>query len=179
MFEKSFLGLKNSSRNFKGVFFMKKLFTVGTALSITLMLGACQDSEEGQNESQEEVQNPEEGQDADTVIAYDYFDMKVDYQDLENAYAVEYEKEGEGQDVDITDNINNKEYDTTDDSVAFGDIQPAFSELEFDEDTPDEEVAQQLVDAFGLREDYERIELEVDFTEGGEKNFTIENPSNS
>ncbi|MGF2617337.1 hypothetical protein FZC84_05740 [Rossellomorea vietnamensis] len=159
---------------------MKRLFTIGSALSITLMLGACQDSEEGQNEeNQETEQNQEEGQDADTVIAYDYFNLKVDYQDLENAYAVEYEKQGEGQDVDITDNINDKEYDTTDSSVAFGDIQPAFGELDFDENTPDEEVAQQLIDAFGLRDDYESIELEVDFTEGGEKEFTHENQSSS
>lgn len=158
---------------------MKKLFTVGTALSITLMLGACQDSEEGQNTSEEEEQTQEEGQDTEPVIAYDYFDMKVDYQDLETAYAVEYEKDGNGLDIDITDNIDHTEYDTTDDSEAFEDLLPAFNQLEFDENTPDEEVAQQLVDAFGLRDDYESIELEVDFTEGGEKEFSYENPSNS
>lgn len=158
---------------------MKKLFTVGTALSITLMLGACQDSEEGQNTSEEEEQTQEEGQDTEPVIAYDYFDMVVDYQDLETAYAVEYEKDGNGLDIDITDNIDHTEYDTTDDSEAFEDLLPAFNQLEFDENTPDEEVAQQLVDAFGLRDDYESIELEVDFTEGGEKEFSYENPSNS
>jgi hypothetical protein len=36
-------------------------------------------------------------------------------------------------------------------------------------------VAQQIVDAFGLREDYVKIDLEVDFSDGGEKEFTIEN----
>ncbi|RIW29731.1 hypothetical protein D3H55_18305 [Bacillus salacetis] len=152
---------------------MNRLFTAGTALSLTLMLGACQDSsEEGQNPDQEGNLTEEE---ADNVIAYDYFDLEVDYPDLEEAYAVEYEKQGDGQDVDITDKLTDKEYDAEDDSLAFGEIKPAFDKLDFNEDTPDEEVAQQLVDAFGLREDYKKIELEVDFTDGGEKQFTIEN----
>ncbi|MGM0843995.1 MAG: YusW family protein [Bacillota bacterium] len=140
---------------------MKRLFTIGTALSLTLALGACQDSEEGQ--------------DAEPVIAYDYFNMEVDYVDLEDAYAVEYEKEGDGLDAEIEDNITDKEYNSTDGSEAFDDIQPAFEQLDFDENTPDEEVAEQLVNAFNLREDYERIEFEVDFSEGGEKEFTIDN----
>jgi hypothetical protein len=167
------------------VFFVRRLFTVGTALSLTLVLGACQDSEEGQNQDQTQEQtepqnnaaeNQNQDQDqAENVIAYDFFDLKVDYPDLDNAYAVEYEKEGDGQDVDITDKLTDKEYDSKDDSIAFGEIKPAFDQLDFDENTPDEEVAQQIVDAFGLREDYVKIDLEVDFSDGGEKEFTIEN----
>ena len=159
---------------------MKKLFTVGTALSITLALGACQSSEEGQDQSQEQTKTEDQSQnqgeiDADEVIAYDFFDLKVDYPDLENAYTVEYEKAGDGLDIDITDKLTDREYNSDDDSKAFEEILPAFEELDFDENTPDEEVAQQLVDAFGLKENYESIELEVDFSEGGEKEFTIDN----
>ncbi|WP_456273798.1 YusW family protein [Bacillus sp. AK031] len=153
---------------------MKKLFTVSTALSITLALGACQSSEEGQDQTEDQSQNQDEI-DADQVIAYDFFDLEVDYPDLENAYAVEYEKEGDGLDIDITDKLTDREYDSDDDSEAFEEILPAFEQLDFDADTPDEEVAQQLVDAFGFKENYESIELEVDFSDGGEKEFTIDN----
>jgi hypothetical protein len=163
------------------VFFVKRLFTIGTALSLTLVLGACQGSEEAQNQEENQAENNavenqnEDQTQADNEIAYDYFDLEVDYPDLDEAYAVEYEKQGDGQDVDITDKLTDKEYDAEDDSLAFGEIQPAFDKLDFNEDTSDEEVAQQLVDAFGLREDYKKIELEVDFSDGGEKQFTIEN----
>lgn len=140
---------------------MKKLFTFGAALSITLTLGACQDSEEGQDE--------------EAAIDYDYFDLEVDYPDLDDAYVLEYEKANDGLDIDITDKLTDREYDTTDDSEAFEAILPAFEKLDFDENTPDEEVAQQIVDAFGFKENYEKIELEVDFSVGGEKEFTIDN----
>jgi hypothetical protein len=141
---------------------MKKIFTFGAALSLTLTLGACQDSEEGQGQDEAE-------------IAYDYFDLEVDYENLDDAYVLEYEKANNGLDIDITDNLTDREYDTTDDSEAFEEVLPAFEQLDFDENTPDEEVAQQIVDAFGFKENYEKIELEVDFSDGGEKEFTINN----
>jgi hypothetical protein len=164
---------------------MKKTLTAITALSMSLGLGACQGDEEAADTAQETTTENQDSQesagnsgtftdDRSEAIKFDYFEVNVDYPDMEEAaYQVEYEKENNGLEASIDDNINGQEQDG---AQAFETLYPIFTEqLTFDETTNQEEVVSQLVEGLNLREDFQSMEVDIDLSNGETIEFETEN----
>ncbi|EDL63654.1 YusW family protein [Bacillus sp. SG-1] len=153
---------------------MKKTLSIIGALSLSMFLGACAEDEEAldnQAETEDEEEFTDERADG---IKFDYFEIDVEYPDmLEAAYEVEYEKEDDGLEASLDDNINGEELDG---AQAFETLYPIFTEqLTFDETTDQEEIVSQLVKGFNLREDFEFMEVDIDMSNGESIEFEAEN----
>ncbi|WP_409251588.1 YusW family protein [Bacillus sp. SCS-153A] len=160
---------------------MKKTFTVLSAISMSVFLGACTGDEEaaGNQETvtdmqEETTDNEEFTDDRAEGIKFNYFEINVEYPDMiETAYQVEYEKEDDGLEASLDDNINGEEHDG---AQAFEILYPIFTEqLTFDETTDQEEIVSQLVEGFNLREDFEFMEVDIDMSNGETIEFEAEN----
>lgn len=159
---------------------MKKTLSILGALSMSMFLGACAEDEEALNneaetEEEELVEDEEEFTDERAEgIKFDYFEIDVEYPDmLEAAYEVEYEKEDDGLEASLDDNINGEELEG---AQAFETLYPIFTEqLTFDETTDQEEIVSQLVEGFNLREDFEFMEVDIDLSNGETIEFEAEN----
>mgnify|MGYP005830498149 CR=1 FL=1 len=160
---------------------MKKTLSVLSALSMSVFLGACTgddeaaDNQETVTDMQEETVDEEEFTDERAEgIKFNYFEINVEYPDmLEAAYEVEYEKEDDGLEASLDDNINDEELEG---AQAFETLYPIFTEqLNFDETTDQEEIVSQLVEGFNLREDFEFMEVDIDLSNGETIEFEAEN----
>ncbi|WP_421380377.1 YusW family protein [Bacillus salacetis] len=165
---------------------MKKTLSVLTVLSMSVLLGACAEDENAADNTSgnqevvvedEETNTLEEGEEVFTDdrsegIKFDYFEMNVEYPDMiETAYQVEYEKENDGLEASIDDNLNGQEKDG---AQAFETLYPIFSELDFDENTSQEDLVSQIVSQFNLREDFEWMEVDIDLSNGETIEFEAE-----
>jgi hypothetical protein len=160
---------------------MKKTLSVLTALSMSVFLGACTGDEEAADNQDTETVNQESSEDNEEftderseAIKFDYFEINVEYPDMtEAAYQTEYEKENDGLEASIDDNINGQEKDG---AQAFETLYPIFTEkLTFDETTDQEEIISQLVQGFNLREDFKSMEVDIDLSNGETIEFETEN----
>jgi hypothetical protein len=169
---------------------MRKALSVLAVLSMSAFLGACAEDNTAENpaDDQEVVTEDEETNTLDgdekvftdersEAIKFDYFEMNVEYPDMtETAYQVEYEKENDGLEASIDDNINGQEKDG---GQAFETLYPIFSEMEFDENTSKEDLVSQIVSQFNLREDFEWMEVDIDLSNGKSIEFEADTKADS
>ncbi|WP_186725506.1 YusW family protein [Planomicrobium sp. CPCC 101110] len=151
-------------------------------LSSTIMLAACGSNEE----VTEPVQNEESTDPSDTnadaatsggvdsqevgggTFGFTEFEMTVDYPDQDEAYAVSYEEIREKVEATYTNKIDNVELSGNE---AWDEIEPAFTNMELQPDMSDEDVISQVAEAFGLKEGYSNIEIEVQYQGGEDKEY--------
>lgn len=167
---------------------MKKLLAL-SLLTGTLLLGAC-----GNNDvnDQDNVSNPpenapvENGNDNDTVnnpgsndgtknnnkadtaaVPFISFDLDVDYDNFKS-FEVEYDNETEGMEAKIEDELNNR---TLRGDEAFAELRSRFEAYKFDQNTAPEEVINEVIKSFDLKDNYQKIDLEIKFADGTEKEY--------
>ena len=54
---------------------------------------------------------------------------------------------------------------------AYTKVEPLLKQLTFDSTTPNDEVIEQVIKVFNIKDDYQSIEVEVEFADGTEKEF--------
>jgi len=115
---------------------------------------------------QTNTQNNTEGT---TGAAFNFtdFDLDVDYGNNQE-YDVDYDNEPNGMEAEIKDDKGNTRLKG---DKAFAVLSPIFESLTFDQNTPNEEVISEVLNAFSLDENYRSFELEVQFTDGTKKEY--------
>ncbi|MGD7044192.1 YusW family protein [Jeotgalibacillus proteolyticus] len=149
---------------------MKKLLPITLAGSV-ILISACAQEDETVEEpadapSVEENEAAEsESQDEVPTISYLEFDLEVDYEGTENDLEVSYNAD-ENVEAVYEDQRNALTLAGDD---AYQEIEPVLSELDFTDQTSDEEIVQAVIEGFEVEEGYQSIEIEITFEDGTEK----------
>ncbi|ANU20286.1 hypothetical protein BBI15_08680 [Planococcus plakortidis] len=162
----------------------KKLVFPALIMSATLFLAACGDDEEvtqpvTDDAPEETAPEGESAEDAspsgDTAVTsdgqtYGFTDLsvEVDMPDQDDALDFSYEEERGQVEAEYENKIDG--VDLTGDE-AFNEMEQGLSQLNISPDTPDDEVISQVVEAFGIDPGFKKIEIEVDYAGGSDKNY--------
>lgn len=162
-----------------------KLIFPALIMSSALALAACGDDEEVTqpvtDEASEETPAPEaestedaspsgeaEGTADGKTYGFTDLSVEVDMSDQDEALDFSYEEERgqvEAEYENKTDGV-----DLTGDD-AFNELEQGLSQLNLTPDTPDDEVIKQVVEAFGIDANFKKIEIEIDYADGSDKNY--------
>jgi YusW-like protein len=164
---------------------MKTLKVLFYSMAILLVLQGCNNDEDNvtdppnnapvENENNndnandnqnQDVQDDQGGQD-DPLFNFTSFDLDIDYQDNKEI-DVGYENENDGMEAEYKDTVNDERLSGDE---AFDKLRPIFEELTFDQNTENEAVISEVLTAFGLNNEFTKLELEVKFTDGTEKEY--------
>jgi len=151
-------------------------------LSSTMALAACGSSDEVTEpvQNEEPRDNSDSNADAATsggvdskdvggkTFGFTEFEMNVDYPDQDDAIEVSYEEDREKVEAEYTNKLENMELTGND---AWDEIEKAFVNMELQPDMAKEDVIPQVVKAFGLKEDYSNIEIDVKYQGGEDKEY--------
>lgn len=98
------------------------------------------------------------------------FDLEVDIENNDDAIDVDYE-------VDIDDNETEASYENKPENInlrgneAMEELDNIFTSFQFDENTPDEEVINEVLQAFNIPEDAAKVDLEIEYGDNVEKEY--------
>lgn len=147
----------------------KKLLAI-SILSAAFLV-ACGDDEEVTNAPDNAPTEQENGATTETITdaAYNFtkFSLDVDYNDNKSLDA-SYENESTGVEASYENDLNNEKISGND---AFAKMEPMFKNFTFDINTPNDQVIQQVKEAFNVGDDYKEFELEVRYADGAEKEY--------
>lgn len=163
----------------------KKFIFPALIMSSALALAACGDDEEVTqpvtDDASEETSAPEaestedaspsgeaEGTSDGKTYGFTDLSVEVDMPDQDEALDFSYEEERgqvEAEYENKTDGV-----DLTGDD-AFNELEQGLSQLNLTPDTPDDEVIKQVVEAFGVDANFKKIEIEIDYADGSDKNY--------
>lgn len=94
------------------------------------------------------------------------FSLDVDYSETES-YEVEYEDKNRNRRKIRGWSKNEK----LQGDEAYTKLEPLFKQLNFDSTTPNDEVIDQVIKVFNIEDNYQSIEVDVEFVDGNEKEF--------
>ena len=135
---------------------MKKLLLL-TILSVFLV--ACGDKEQVDNGNNTATLNHN----------FAEFNLDIDYSPTEK-YEASFEKDVDGFEASIEDQINNEKLHGNE---AYDKLNPILEKLTFDATTPNEQVIEEVLSAFGLNPNYIEFELDVLFSDGTPKEYRL------
>ena len=143
------------------------------AFALPLALAACGDDEEVTqpvtDDASEETSAPEaEGTSDGKTYGFTDLSVEVDMPDQDEALDLSYEEERGQVEAEYENKIDG--VDLTGDD-AFNEMEQGLSQLNLTPDTPDDEVISQVVEAFGIDPGFKKIEIEVDYADGSDKNY--------
>ena len=98
---------------------------------------------------------------------FTHFSLDVEYS-ATKSFEAEYENETSKVEASYEDEINNEKLYGND---AYSKLEPIFQSFKFDQNTADDEVIAEVLQAFNLAEDYQNLELEIRFGNGTEKEY--------
>ncbi|SEN20369.1 YusW-like protein [Mesobacillus persicus] len=101
------------------------------------------------------------------LFAFTSFDLEVEYEN-HRSFEIKYDNEIDGMEVELEDDRTNKSQSGDE---AFDQIEPIFQTFTFDSSTPKDEVIAEVLEAFDLDTNYQKFELDVDFSDGSEKDY--------
>jgi len=140
---------------------MKKLSGYATALlSVTLILGACNDKEE--------VKEGPSGDEAQSKFGFQSFDLDIDTADQKDAIEASFDLDVSETEAEYTNKLEDIKLSGDE---AYNELQPIFEELALTKDMSKEEVIEKVSKAFGV-ENYKEFELEVEFKDGDNQEFS-------
>ncbi|UED79914.1 MULTISPECIES: YusW family protein [unclassified Lysinibacillus] len=121
------------------------------------------------NAPTEQNTNQQAGENVTDQVPFNFieFSLDVDYSATES-YEVEYENKKNGIESKIEDDRNNEKIQGDE---AYTKLEPLFKQLTFDSTTSNDEVIDQVIKVFNITDDYQSIEVEVEFADGTEKEF--------
>lgn len=133
---------------------MKKLTWLVVLLLFFIVVG-CNGDDDEVTEVEDDIAVEKNDQDVvqDTNSPFDFthFDLDVDYSETEE-FSVDYESEQNGVE-------------------AVTELKQIFEQFTFDSSTQEDEVISEVVNAFGIDEDYREFDLEIRFNDGITKNY--------
>ncbi|MFC7062187.1 YusW family protein [Halobacillus seohaensis] len=92
------------------------------------------------------------------------FDLEVDYVDR-LSYEVEYDL---NRNLASIEDLDNQKFT---DSEAFNQLSTNFHKFSFDENTPEDEVIDEVIQTFELNPTYKEFELDIEFIDGTTKEY--------
>lgn len=95
------------------------------------------------------------------------FSLDVDYSATES-YEVEYEDKKTGIEAKLQDDRKNEKLQGDE---AYTKLEPLFKQLNFDSTTPNDEVIDQVINVFNIEDNYQSVEVDVEFVDSNEKEF--------
>ncbi|OEC02226.1 hypothetical protein GY31_08480 [Lysinibacillus sphaericus] len=121
------------------------------------------------NAPTEQNTNQQAGENVTDQVPFNFleFALDVDYSPTES-YEIEYENKKTGLEVKLKDDRNNERIQGDE---AYTKVEPLLKQLTFDSTTPNDEVIEQVIKVFNIKDDYQSIEVEVEFADGTEKEF--------
>ncbi|KOY81714.1 YusW family protein [Lysinibacillus macroides] len=149
---------------------IKYLLTISVMASL---LVGCNDKEKvtdvPTNAPADQSTAQQAGDNVTDQAAYNFveFSLDVDYSATES-YEVEYEDKRSGIEAKLEDDRNNIRLQGDE---AYTKLDPLFKQLNFDSTTPNDEVIDQVIKVFNIEDNYQSIEVEVEFVDGNEKEF--------
>ncbi|MFC4713175.1 YusW family protein [Planococcus dechangensis] len=165
----------------------KKMIVTALLMSSTLALAACgSDDEVTQpvtDDAPTETEAPEEESTEDAspsggvsndddvggeTFGFTELSVDVDMPDEDDAIDISYEEDRDSVEAEYENKIDGVDLSGDD---AMNEIQDALSQLDITADTPDDEVISQVVEAFGIDAGYKKIEVEVTYPDGTDKDY--------
>ena len=135
---------------------MKKIFVISI---LSIFLVACGDKEK-----------VDTGNDTVTLSHnFAEFNLDVDYSPTVK-YEASLEKDVDGYEAQIEDEVNNENLRG---NKAFDKLNPILEKLKFDSTTPNEEVIEEVLTAFGLENNFVEFDLDVLFSDGTQKEYRL------
>ncbi len=104
-------------------------------------------------------------------ITFTSFDLDVDYDNFKS-FEVEYDNENDGMEAKIEDERNNQKLRGDE---AFQELQNRFESFKFDQTTSNDEVIKEVLDSFELDDNYKKFDLEIQYSDGTEKEYQKSN----
>ncbi|MGN1402077.1 MAG: YusW family protein [Bacillus sp. (in: firmicutes)] len=146
-----------------------------TAAASIMILGGCGDADDdnvnmNQGNQTEQGTNTETSDGKQTTehnISFSSFELDVDYNN-NKSFEVDYENDNEGTEASIDDELNNRKIKGDE---AFQELKNRLESFSFDQNTPEDEVIQEVLNSFDLKNDYKHFELEVTFSDGTVKEY--------
>lgn len=102
------------------------------------------------------------------TFGFTEFDLGVDYPDQDDAYDVSYEEDREKVEAEYKNTFEKMDLTGND---AWDQIEKAFANMELQPDMTKEDVILQVVEAFGIKDGYNNIEVDVKYKGGEEKEY--------
>lgn len=100
-------------------------------------------------------------------LGYEEFELEVEYADNKE-YKVEIELKNGMIEAELEEDINNVDIE---DEEAIDKLFPFVKELNIEKDTVKEDAIAEVLDVFGLDDNYEEFKLEITFSDGVELEF--------
>ncbi|MEC5425729.1 YusW family protein [Virgibacillus sp. C22-A2] len=159
---------------------------LGAVLILTIIIAACGDTDQTdtppnnapEDGVQEETDNNDTGNEAgsestteaDTNAPYNFteFELEADFNDIINVVDVEYDYETHDTEAEYKNKSENIDLKGNE---AMEELDAIFTAFNFDENTPDEEVLNTVMEAFNIPENADSVQLEIEFADGSEKEY--------
>ena len=145
----------------------KKSKIVASLILSTALLGACGDKDEitkdvTNNNTSNDIEDDAPGEDpADTGESFGFkkFELEVDYPDQEEAIDVNYEEKKDSTDAEYR-NVDDDNADVTGDD-AMAKLRIFLGNLKLKEDMSDEEIINQIVETFDIKDNHTKIDVDI------------------
>lgn len=102
-------------------------------------------------------------------LQFKKFILNINYENNQSTDIV-YEKKSIGIEAEMIDTQTSKKIIGKE---AFSKIQPLLLKLKLHKGTPASDVKEELISLFNIRDDYQKIELEIGFTDGLENKYVF------
>jgi hypothetical protein len=146
------------------------------------VLSACGSSDDVTEPVQNEEQTDQGGGPADAspgggldeadigggAFGFTDFELNVDYPDQNDAFDVSYEEDREKVEAEYKNTFKKQDFTGND---AMDELEIAFGNMELREDMAEDDVIPQVVEAFGIEDGYDNIEIDVTYPGGNEKEY--------
>lgn len=158
---------------------MKKRLVTFLSLFMVFLFAAGCNNNDNATPPAENTNNAQESENAkdhtnnnnntvvDTKYPFTGFDLEVKYADNKE-YEVDYDVEEDGTKATIEDDIKNERVR---DNEAMKRLDKIFNDMKIDANTADDQVISEVKRLFNIKDDYQRLELEIDFKDGTEKEY--------
>ncbi|WP_274310338.1 YusW family protein [Solibacillus daqui] len=104
---------------------------------------------------------------ADAPFNFTHFELEIEY-DKDISYDVSYEKEKNGIEVKIEDELNKKMIQGNE---AMDTLLPIFKSFTFDATTDSDVVIDEVLQKFGQPNNFKTVEIEITFADGTKKEY--------
>lgn len=153
--------------------FNKKNALASLLFSSVLLLAACggdeQVTEPVNSDGQEQPADTENtSSEAGETFGFTEFDVNADFPDMDDMIEISYEEDLDKIEAEYKNKMTETNLSGND---AMDEIEPGLSQLELTPDTADDDVIAQVIDAFGIKEGFTEIEIEVKYPDGTEKEY--------
>jgi hypothetical protein len=149
-------------------------------LCTALVLGACGDDDDDvtkdttNNDTSNDIEDTDIGTNPADLPAYtfgfSYFELHVDFQNKDDSIDVLYHEKKHATDVEYKNTLTDEKGTG---SNAMGQLEPRLESLSIKEDHTVDEVIDQIVKAFQIKEDFSSIEATITYLDGEKKEYIL------